>query len=35
MSKVRLVDSPKHSVRLAFAQNLFEAGTVNGEGVRP
>lgn len=32
MSKVRLVDTAAHPVRLAFAQNLFEAGTVNGEG---
>lgn len=30
--KVRLVDSEKHFVRLAFAQNLFTAGTVQGEG---
>lgn len=30
--KVRLVDSPAHPVRLAFAQNLFTAGTVGGEG---
>ncbi len=30
--KVRLVDSPEHPVRLAFAQNLFTAGTVGGEG---
>ena len=30
--KVRLVDSPKHPVRLAFAQHLFTAGTVGGEG---
>jgi hypothetical protein len=30
--KVRLVDSVKHPVRLAFAQNLFTAGTVGGEG---
>ena len=30
--KVRLVDSAAHPVRLAFAQHLFEAGTVGGEG---
>jgi hypothetical protein len=30
--KVRLVDSPEHPVRLAFAQHLFTAGTVGGEG---
>jgi len=30
--KVRLVDSPAHPIRLAFAQHLFEAGTVGGEG---
>ena len=30
--KIRLVDSPKHWVRLAFAQHLFTAGTVGGEG---
>jgi hypothetical protein len=30
--KIRLVDSPKHPVRLAFAQHLFTAGTVGGEG---
>lgn len=32
MSKIRLVDSTQHPVRLAFAQNLFTAGTVGGEG---
>lgn len=32
MSKVRLVDTPQHPVRLAFAQHLFKAGTVAGEG---
>jgi hypothetical protein len=32
MAKVRLVDSAAHPVRLAFAQHLFEAGTVAGEG---
>ena len=30
--KVRLADSIAHPVRLAFAQHLFEAGTVGGEG---
>ena len=30
--KVRLVDTPAHPCRLAFAQHLFEAGTVGGEG---
>jgi len=30
--KIRLVDSVAHPVRLAFAQHLFEAGTVGGEG---
>jgi hypothetical protein len=30
--KVRLVDSAANPVRLAFAQHLFEAGTVGGEG---
>lgn len=30
--KVRLVDSEAHPVRLAFAQHLFTAGTVGGEG---
>lgn len=30
--KVRLVDSAAHPVRLAFAQHLFTAGTVGGEG---
>ncbi len=32
MTKVRLVDSEAHPVRLAFAQHLFNAGTVGGEG---
>lgn len=32
MTKVRLVDTPQHPVRLAFAQHLFTAGTVGGEG---
>src|SRR5688500_1566954 len=32
MAKVRLVDSPEFPVRLAFAQHLFTAGTVGGEG---
>lgn len=32
MTSVRLVDSAAHPVRLAFAQHLFEAGTVGGEG---
>ncbi len=32
MTSVRLVDSVAHPVRLAFAQHLFEAGTVGGEG---
>jgi hypothetical protein len=32
MAKIRLVDSLEHPVRLAFAQNLFTAGTVAGEG---
>ena len=32
MAKVRLVDTTAHPVRLAFAQHLFEAGTVGGEG---
>lgn len=30
--QVRLVDSVAHPVRLAFAQHLFTAGTVGGEG---
>ncbi len=30
--KIRLVDTPAHPVRLAFAQHLFEAGTFGGEG---
>lgn len=30
--KIRLEHSEKHPVRLAFAQNLFTAGTVGGEG---
>lgn len=30
--KIRLEDSAVHPVRLAFAQNLFTAGTVAGEG---
>ena len=30
--KVRLVDTTANPVRLAFAQHLFEAGTVGGEG---
>lgn len=30
--KIRLEDSADHPVRLAFAQNLFNAGTVGGEG---
>lgn len=30
--KIRLVDTPKFPVRLAFAQHLFTAGTVGGEG---
>lgn len=30
--KIRLVDTVAHPVRLAFAQHLFTAGTVGGEG---
>ena len=30
--KIRLVDSVDNFVRLAFAQHLFQAGTVGGEG---
>jgi hypothetical protein len=30
--KIRIVDSPEHFSRLAFAQHLFTAGTVGGEG---
>lgn len=30
--KVQLVDNGDNFVRIAFAQNLFEAGTVKGEG---
>lgn len=30
--KIRLEDSTNYPVRLAFAQHLFEAGTVGGEG---
>ena len=30
--KIRLDDNAAHPVRLAFAQHLFEAGTVGGEG---
>jgi hypothetical protein len=32
MTSVRLVDSAKFPVRIAFAQNLFEMGTFDGEG---
>jgi len=32
MAKVRIVDTPSAPCRLAFAQHLFEAGTVGGEG---
>ena len=30
--KIRIVDTAAHPSRLAFAQHLFEAGTVGGEG---
>lgn len=30
--KIRIEDSAAHPSRLAFAQNLFQAGTVGGEG---
>ncbi len=32
MAKVRIEDTPANPARLAFAQHLFEAGTVGGEG---
>ena len=34
MVQVVIMDSPKHPVRLAFAQNLFEAGSINGGKVQ-
>lgn len=32
MARVRIEDSPANPCRIAFAQHLFEAGTVGGEG---